>query len=89
MGTPHYVAPEQAAGETIDARCDVYALGATLYELLTLRVPHDGANTAEILRRIETREPTPLRKLNPATPRDLETICGASCSSARCGCTRN
>jgi len=78
VGTPHYVAPEQAAGEGIDARCDVYALGTTLYELLTLRVPHDGGNTAEILRKIQTKEPTPLRKLNPATPRDLETICGTA-----------
>jgi eukaryotic-like serine/threonine-protein kinase len=78
VGTPHYVAPEQAAGGTIDARCDVYALGATLYELLTLRVPHDGRNTAEILRKIGTREPTPLRKLNPAAPRDLETICATA-----------
>lgn len=78
VGTPHYVAPEQAVGAAIDARCDVYALGTTLYELLTLRVPHSGDSTAEILRKIQTREPTPLRKLNPAVPRDLETICATA-----------
>jgi len=78
VGTPHYVAPEQAAGGEVDARSDVYALGTTLYELLTLKLPHEGRTTAEILHRIQTREPVPLRRWNPAVPRDLETICATA-----------
>jgi len=76
LGTLRYMSPEQALGRrvVIDGRTDIYSLGVTLYELLTLRPAVDGRDRAEVLRRIAEHEPAPLRRLNPAVPRDLETI---------------
>jgi tetratricopeptide (TPR) repeat protein len=76
LGTLRYMSPEQALGRrvVIDGRTDVYSLGVTLYELLTLRPAFDGKDRAEILRQIASDEPAPLRKLNSAVPLDLETI---------------
>ena len=77
VGSPSYMPPEQAAGQSrrTDARSDVYSLGATLYELLTGRPPFQAANSVETLRLVIENEPVPPRRLNPALPRDLETIC--------------
>jgi hypothetical protein len=75
VGTPSYMAPEQAHGsKDLDARVDIYGLGATLYELLTLRPPFDGAHAGEIMRKILDEEVVPPRKLNPRVPEDLENI---------------
>jgi len=77
VGSPVYVAPELAdanLGE-IDQRTDVWALGVTLYEMLTQRLPFLGANTPEIFRAITETEPPPVRRFAPKTPRDLEVIC--------------
>jgi serine/threonine protein kinase/tetratricopeptide (TPR) repeat protein len=76
VGTLRYMSPEQAAGATglVDARADVYSLGATLYEMLTLRPAHSGDNRQQMLRNIETREPPAPRSINPSIPPDLETI---------------
>ena len=75
-GTPAYVAPEQIAGkrEDVDGRSDVFSLGVTLYELITLQRPFEGPNAAETLRRVATRDPPPPRRVNPQVPRDLETV---------------
>lgn len=76
VGTLRYMSPEQALAKrvVVDGRTDLYSLGATLYELLALRPVFDGADRAEILRKIAQDEPAPLAKLNPSVPQDLETI---------------
>lgn len=76
LGTVRYMSPEQAAGQSslVDHRTDVYSLGITLYELLTLQDAFDVADRQEFLRRIADEEPRPPRRINPAVPVDLETI---------------
>ena len=75
IGTLRYLSPEQATGRTqLDARTDVYSLGATLYELATLRPAFDGQDRQDLLRQIGSHDPIPPRRLDPAIPRDLETI---------------
>jgi serine/threonine protein kinase/Flp pilus assembly protein TadD len=76
VGTVRYMSPEQALAQrvVIDHRTDVYSLGATLYELLTLRPVFGGDSREELLRQIAFEEPRPLRKLNRAIPAELETI---------------
>jgi tetratricopeptide (TPR) repeat protein len=76
LGTLRYMSPEQAAGlrTVIDERTDLYSLGVTLYELLTLQPAIEGSDRADLLRRIATEEPRSLRRLNPSVPADLETI---------------
>ena len=76
MGSPSYMAPEQAAGQTkqLGPPADVYALGATLYELLTGRPPFRGATILETLEQVKTVEPVPPSRLVPGLPRDVETI---------------
>jgi len=74
LGTPRYMSPEQARTGTIDGRTDVYSLGATLYELLTLRPPFDGKTAAELIDQIGQQDPLPPTKIDRRVPRDLETI---------------
>ncbi|MCB9882190.1 MAG: protein kinase [Planctomycetes bacterium] len=76
VGTLAYAPPEQLRGEidALTAASDIYALGATAYELLTLRRPHAGTSTRQMLDQIERRALVPLRQLRPDLPRDLDTI---------------
>lgn len=72
-GTLRYLAPERLSGH-VDERCDIYALGLTLYELLTLHPGFDDADQSTLIHRISEQSPLRPRKINPAIPRDLETI---------------
>ncbi|HEY7423919.1 MAG TPA: protein kinase [Gemmataceae bacterium] len=76
MGTPRYMSPEQALAQRvpIDHRTDVYPLGATLYELLTLRPAFDGDDRQELLQQIASEEPARPRRLERAIPGELEII---------------
>jgi tetratricopeptide (TPR) repeat protein/tRNA A-37 threonylcarbamoyl transferase component Bud32 len=77
IGTVNYMAPEQAEGRSRDIgpQTDVYGLGAILYELLTGRAPFQADSIVATLELVRSREPKAVRELNPACPRDLETIC--------------
>ncbi|MFO0863810.1 MAG: serine/threonine-protein kinase, partial [Gemmataceae bacterium] len=76
LGTPSYMSPEQALGETasVGVCSDVYALGAVLYELLTGRPPFQAPTILETLTLVRSQDPIPLRRIRPNIPRDLETI---------------
>ncbi len=76
MGTPRYMSPEQAAASSkrVDHRSDLFSLGATLYELLTATPAFAGESPHDVIQHILNHEPVPIRRLNQAVPKDLETI---------------
>jgi eukaryotic-like serine/threonine-protein kinase len=74
LGTTDYMSPEQALGDAIDARSDVFSLGIVLYEMLSGRTPFAGRTMADTLRRIISNEPEALARLNYELPIELERI---------------
>ena len=76
LGTPSFMAPEQASSESklVDRRTDVYGLGATLYSLLSGRPPFVGDSALTIIFGVLNQEPDPLRKITPEVPADLATV---------------
>lgn len=77
LGSPLYMSPEQITADpnAVDHRTDIYSLGATMYEWLTLSPPYPGETRERVISKILSTEPRPLRSENPAVPLDLETIC--------------
>lgn len=78
LGTIRYMSPEQALAKRVpvDHRSDIYSLGVSMYELLALRPAYAGRDRQELLRQIAFDEPAPLRRVNRAIPKELETIVG-------------
>jgi tetratricopeptide (TPR) repeat protein len=75
VGTPQYMSPEQARGEAVDRRTDLFSLGAVLYHVLTGHPPFDGRSPAEVMMSVLADDPPPMRKLNSRIHADVETIC--------------
>lgn len=75
LGTPQYMSPEQAEKKVVDARSDVYALGAVLYEMLTGRPPFVARTFSQLISKIVAEEPVPPSRMHPAVSRDLDSIC--------------
>lgn len=75
VGTPHYMALEQVDGtNAIDSRTDVYAFGVLLYRALTGHFPHDGSTLGEVILKIGTRDPSPMRSVRPELPAALDQV---------------
>ena len=74
MGTPHYMAPEQARGDTVDARCDVYALGAMLYNVLSGAPPYADLSQKDVLERVVNSRAPSLEERAPGVPPDLAAV---------------
>jgi len=74
LGTPGYMPPEQAAGDPVDERADVYALGAILYHVLAGVAPYEGKNGFDILTKVLTEAPRPLSARERGVPRDLLAV---------------
>jgi len=74
LGTPAYMAPEQARAEKVDARCDLFSLGAVLYRMLTGTLPFKGKDTMSQLMSLTADTPRPLREANPDVPPSLADL---------------
>ncbi len=83
MGTPAYMSPEQARGEDLDARADVYSLGALLYELLVGQPPHTGPSVQDVLASAQRGDVVPLAEREPGAPPDLRAIVDKAMASDR------
>jgi serine/threonine protein kinase len=76
IGTVNYMAPERILQMPLDARCDLFSLGVVIYEMATGRLPFAGASPSETVNNILENQPTPLTKLSPDRPGQLEQIVG-------------
>jgi serine/threonine protein kinase len=74
LGTAAYMSPEQARGEALDARTDLFSLGAVLYEMATRKLPFPGETSAVVFHALLEREPAPAGEINPALPARLQDI---------------
>ncbi|WP_197168323.1 protein kinase domain-containing protein [Neorhodopirellula pilleata] len=73
-GTPQYMSPEQASGQSVDARSDLFSLGSMLYTMCTGRPPFRAENSLSIMRRITESEPTPIQEINPNIPEWMSAV---------------
>lgn len=74
VGTPLYMSPEQAQGEIVDERSDLWSLGVALYEMLAGKPPLEGRGVAGVLRAVLEQTPKPLHELRPDVPQDVERV---------------
>ncbi len=74
MGTVKYMSPEQARGQQVDARSDIFSFGVVLYEMLTGRAPFEGGTAGDLISAINTQEPLPLKRHAPAAPDEIQRI---------------
>ena len=74
VGTVAYMSPEQAKGEPLDARTDLFSLGSVIYEMATGKTPFAGGSTAEVFAALLRENPPPISSLNPAMPKKLDPI---------------
>jgi serine/threonine-protein kinase len=82
MGTPLYMAPEQALGQPVDGRTDVFSLGSVAYTILTGRPPFEAPNVPGVLARVVYQEPKPMSELVRGLPADVEYVVGRAMAKA-------
>jgi serine/threonine protein kinase len=74
VGSMHYIAPEQVRGETHDARSDLYAVGVTLYEMITGNLPIEGTSYAQVIGGLLQRDPVSPTRVNPVIPAEISAV---------------
>ena len=83
LGTPSYMSPEQASGDrAIDARSDIYALGAMTYEMIAGEPPHTGSSAQAVMAKLMTAEPAPLHELRKSVPSPVEAAVAKALSKS-------
>jgi len=85
MGTTAYMSPEQARGQAVDARTDIWSLGAVIYEMLTARQPFEGATASDLIVSILERQPPSLSEVSPEIPERVEWLVNKALSKDRDG----